>query len=178
MYRRINLLAATLFVAAALMPALGHATGKKAKSSKDKDKAAPAAPRREADRPVRAFPAFIDPDSQPRVRKNFDPAAALSPSGTIVVVSGRIGNCEPNEKTAEVQVSVLQDATLASANGTAILPCPAGEPVEFVVQARAREGGPDFVPGPARVCGLGVSRSGRHIVDVEHWCAFVTLGPQ
>lgn len=125
-----------------------------------------------------AATAYIEQDNFKAPTKNFDPVATLSADGRRITVTGSIGGCEPQEKTSETQVSLLQQATLASANGTAIQPCAAGEAVHFVVEAIAPESKPAFEEGPAQVCGLAVSRAGQRIADIEHWCTFITLERQ
>ena len=108
----------------------------------------------------------------------FDPQAPLSQSSREVVVSGELRPCAPNEKVVEVQASVLQDATLASANATALFNCQGSEPVGFSVAVEAPEGRPSFAEGPAQACGLGVWRSGEKIVSTRLWCSYVTLAHQ
>ena len=104
---------------------------------------------------------FIDPVSDLRVPpKNFDLQGTLSADGRHVIVTGSIGNCEPSEKTAETQVSIVQTSTLASANDSVTQPCPSGSTVDFLVEATVPEGKPPFAEGPAQACGFAISRSG------------------
>lgn len=105
----------------------------------------------------------------------FDPQASLSQSGREVVVTGELRPCAPNEKRVEVQASVLQDSTLASANATAVFGCRGEEAVSFGVGVEAPEGRPSFAEGPAQACGLAVWRSGERIVAVRSWCSYVML---
>lgn len=119
--------------------------------------------------------AWIDPDINPFTKRNFDSPAALSQDGRTVVVSGRLNRCERREKTAEVQVTVVQDSTLASAGGSAELICNEGESPSFEIEATADEGKPAFEEGPAMACGVAVSRKGTKVIDYLYWCAFITL---
>lgn len=127
-----------------------------------------------ADGPI--VPAWIDPDIAPALpRKNFAAEATLSADGRLVTLTGEIGNCEPDEKTSEVQATIVQSSSFSSATGVTRDACPKDEPVSFSVTATAPPSKPPFQEGPAQVCGLGISRAGRNIVDIELWCTFVTL---
>ncbi len=94
-----------------------------------------------------------------------------------MTLTGEIGLCEPREKTAEIQATVLQSASGASATGGTQDACPTGALVSFTVVVTAPPDKPAFAAGPAQVCGLAISRSGKgtRIVDIESWCTFVTL---
>jgi hypothetical protein len=105
----------------------------------------------------------------------FDPEGTLSSSGTVVTVSGAIPACGSKEKTTEIQVTILQESTLASARGTAQLPCEGGENVGFVIETTVAEGKPEFQEGPAQACGLAIRRGGKKVVDLRFWCAYVDL---
>lgn len=85
-----------------------------------------------------------------------------------------IGPCTPREVTGEEQVTIVQDVTLASANGGARRPCSTTQLVRFVIPAQADPGKPAFVAGPAQVCGTGITRAQGQILDIDT-CAFVTL---
>jgi hypothetical protein len=129
--------------------------------------------------PEQAQPAWTDPEPDP-IRRNFDPQATLDPAGRSVVVTGRIGVCEPGERTAEIQVSLLQPTTQAALNAKTTLPCPTGQTVRFVIQANVPDDKPAFDEGPVQACALAISRSGRsilwlNILDVEQWCTFIRL---
>jgi hypothetical protein len=108
-------------------------------------------------------------------QKNFETEGTLSADGRQVTLNGEIGLCQPNEKTYEVQATILQSASLASATGVTQDVCPKGDLVSFTVVATVPASKPPFQEGPAQVCGFGVSRSGHQIVDTEFWCTFVTL---
>ena len=105
----------------------------------------------------------------------FDPEGTVSSSGTVVTVSGAVPACGPKEKTIEIQVTILQESTLASARGTAQLSCEGDENVSFVIETTVAEGKPAFQEGPAQACGLAIKRGGKKVVDLRFWCAYVDL---
>ena len=105
----------------------------------------------------------------------FDPEGTLSGSGTKVTVSGAVPACEPKEKTVEIQVTILQESTLASARGTAQIPCEESENVSFVIETTVAEGKPAFQEGPAQACGLAIRRGGKKVAGLRFWCAYVDL---
>jgi hypothetical protein len=70
--------------------------------------------------------AFIDQESElgkgKGTAKNFDPQAPISPDGRTITLAGAIAPCAAGEKTAEVQATITQATTYASAKATTISP--------------------------------------------------------
>jgi hypothetical protein len=114
---------------------------------------------------------------------DFARQGTLSADRLSVRVSGRLG-CAPEEGDWEIQATVTQEASGASAVGIAQGECLGGTQT-FTTDVTAEEGGPfvgiAFQEGSALVCGLGTNRFGRSrrgasiITDSRIWCNFITL---
>jgi hypothetical protein len=121
---------------------------------------------------VAAMTALAAPAFAGVALNTIDRHATLDEGGRVVQVTGPIG-CSQVER-ATIRVTVSQRTTGAVAEGRWRGRC-APTARTWTVRRFVQQGSATFETGTARVCALGVTRSGAKVTDAKQWCQTVRL---